>query len=98
MNQGDFFLHFFHYFNTISEFRKPLEFDNAPEFIKQLQFITVPDINTDAPERNELMKLLMRLKNGKSSIYIPVEFFKYAVEFDEFITMMHKLTISADST
>ena len=58
---------------------------NFSEYIQILQNANV-DINHATPDIPEIEKVVRTLENGKASIDVPSEFFKYAVDSAELLS------------
>ena len=83
--------HFMKHFKPSSELNEPIELMEAPFFIQQLQEIETDTIDTSPPNQIELIAVLKRLKNGKTSTDIHAEFLKYAVESKELIIELENM-------
>ena len=60
------------------------ELQDAVPFITQLRNIECTDINTAAPELEELMSTIRKLKNGKAASDVPSIFIKSAMKNKKF--------------
>ena len=82
--------HFKQHFNHTINIDDPIELTDAPAFIAKLQEVSI-DIQTAAPNQQEVREVLMNLKHGKASNDIPVAYLKYAAQSEELIEEMVKL-------
>ena len=90
--------YFMSHFNHEIPSDEPVELVDIPVFIKKLQNVSINGIKTSSPDKDELRKVLKKLKNGKAANDIPAEFLKYAESSDEFINEMHSLFTSIWTT
>ena len=90
--------HFEKHFNQPIGEDSPIELEEIPDFIKRLQEIKTDNIKTTAPEDEEIVNVLKKLKSGKASSDIPAEYYKYAVESPELIKEMKSLLKTIWST
>ena len=77
-------------FNDRIEKDQPLELTEIPEFAKKLQKLPI-EINSEPPNKNEIINTLKLLKNGNSSNYIPSAYLKYATDCEILIAELEKL-------
>ena len=66
----------------------PLELVEAPDYIRQLQSLDVQDIKTGPPDEEELRKVIKKMKCGKASCDVPMEYIKQSMSINEFATEM----------
>ena len=70
---------------------EPMELENMPDYIKELQEIEVDGLNASPPDLKELKLTIENLKNGKSANDIPAAYVKHAMKCDKFAQEMVKL-------
>ena len=83
--------HFVKHFNAEEEGTCPIELQDAPIFVRNLQDISIDDINSEPPSKDEIIKTLSSLKPYKAANDIPTAFIKYAMECDEVVNEMEML-------
>ena len=84
--------HFVKHFNgTLRIQFEPLELQEAPSFIKQIQEINCADMRTCPPDLKELRNTIKKLKNGKSANDIPAAYVKSAMQCRKFQDEIVKL-------
>ena len=77
--------HFSNHFDATNTNKNiPIELIETPDYIQSLQNTTCP-INHSPPSISEIKGTLKTLKNGKSSIDVPIEFLKYASEWSNYL-------------
>ena len=69
----------------------PIELVEAPNYIKQLQNLMMHDINTEPPDEMELRRVIRKMKSGKASSDVPIEYIKQSMCIDEFAKEMTEL-------
>lgn len=69
----------------------PIELEEVPEYIENLQKITTQEINIGPPDENELRDVIKNLKCGKASSDIPITYIKHSMCITEFVEEMVKL-------
>ena len=82
--------HFKKHFTSTAIEEDPVELILIPDVIEKLQNINL-EINSEPPTANELVSTIKKLKCGKSSNDIPVEYIKHSLESKSLLT---KLQIS----
>ena len=60
--------------DTINEI--PIELIEAPEFLQALQAISTEDIKVGPPDESEILYIIKKLKDGKSTNDVPSTFIK----------------------
>ena len=83
--------HFKEHFNQNNEQEEPIELNDVPDYIKQLQNIDMNELNSAAPKIEEIKSTIKSLKNCKSASDIPAAYIKCAIKCDEFSAEMEKL-------
>ena len=83
--------HFKKHFNDHSTSDCPIELTEAPKFINDLQYTNCVDINTDAPDTEELYSTIQLMKNRKAANDVPLEYIKSAMKCKEFRSELVKL-------
>ena len=83
--------HFKQHFNPNRTDEPPIELHEAPMFLENLKKINIEGINTSSPSKKELKDIMKKLKGGKSSNDVPIEFLKAAVERDEITTELERI-------
>ena len=83
--------HFEKHFNPARKESDPPEFTNAPAFLEKLQNLHENSLNTAPPDRDELYKTIIKLKNGKSANDIPTIYIKSALTCKQFMDEIHSL-------
>ena len=76
--------YFVSHFNELSVTPEPMELENIPDYIKQLQEVEVEGLNASPPDLEELKMTIKSLQNGKSANDIPAAYVKHAMKCDEF--------------
>lgn len=76
--------YFAKHFGLPENSEEPIELMDAPDFIKKLNEIPA-DFDTLAPEKEEILNTLKRLKNGKSANDLPAIYLKSALQSEELI-------------
>ena len=70
----------------------PIELSNAPDFIQNLKELSdIGEINSEPPNRKEIISTLKHLKNGKASNDIKTIYLKSAVDSKEVVDEIVKL-------
>lgn len=82
--------HFSGHFSQEEEKKTPIELNEAPNFLKDLQADT-ECINVEPPSDEELLDVVNRLKSGKAANDIPAAFVKLALQNDEFFKEIKSL-------
>ena len=59
--------------------------------MQHLQSISTESIQNNVPDKQEIIKALKKLKNGKAANDIPSELLKYAVDCESLITELERL-------
>ena len=72
------------HFTAVPIDEDPIELENAPKFLDSLQSIPAEEIKTGPPDENELMDVIKRLKDGKSTNDTQSTFIKHALKCNEF--------------
>ena len=67
------------------------ELHQIPEYMKHLQLIATDSINVHIPDKDEIKKALLKLKNGKAANDIPPEFLKYASESESLLCELERM-------
>ncbi|MEO2222612.1 MAG: reverse transcriptase family protein, partial [Candidatus Poseidoniia archaeon] len=83
--------YFVNHFNTVDLADTPVELENAPEFVKRLQDISIEGISSAPPTKDEIIDTLKILKAYKSANDIPIAYIKYALDCGEVLEEMEKL-------
>ena len=83
--------HFKQHFNPNRADEPPIELHEAPMFLENLKKINIEGINTSSPSKKELKDIMKKLKGGKSSNDVPIEFLKAAVERYEITTELERI-------
>ena len=83
--------HFEKHFNAPMPKDEPHELHQIPEYMKHLQLIATDSINVHIPDKDEIKKALLKLKNGKAANDIPPEFLKYASESESLLCELERL-------
>ena len=81
--------HFKKHFTSTAIEEDPVELILIPDVIEKLQNVNL-EINSEPPTANELMSTIEKLKCGKSSNDIHVEYIKYSLESKKFIDEIKK--------
>ena len=76
--------YFAKHFGPQEECEEPIELVDAPDFIQKLKEVPA-DFNKLPPEKDEIVGILKKLKNGKSSNDLPAVYLKSAIESEELI-------------
>ena len=63
----------------------------APDYIKQLQSLDIQDIKTGPPDEEELRGVIKKIKCGKASCDVPMEYIKQSMSINEFASEMINL-------
>ena len=82
-------VYFAKHFGAQEECEEPIELD-APDFIQKLKEVPA-DFNKLPPEKDEIVGILKKLKNGKSSNDLPAVYLKSAIESEELINAILNL-------
>ena len=84
--------HFSQHFNpTFTSSTEPEELKNLPKHMQHLQSISTESIQNNVPDKQEIIKALKKLKNGKAANDIPSELLKYAVDCEPLLTELERL-------
>ena len=84
--------HFSQHFNpTFTSSTEPEELKNLPKHMQHLQSISTESIQNIVPDKQEIIKALKKLKNGKAANDIPSELLKYAVDCEPLLTELERL-------
>ena len=83
--------HFQKHFSLDEPVICPVELEEMPDFIAKLQLLSTDTIKTDAPDRDEILNVMKKLKNGKATNDIPSEFLKYAMTSEELLCEIESL-------
>ena len=84
--------HFSQHFNpTFTSSTEPEELKNLPKHMQHLQSISTESIQNNIPDKQEIIKALKKLKNGKAANDIPSELLKYAVDCEPLLTELERL-------
>lgn len=82
--------HFKNHFTSTAIEEDPVELILIPDVIEKLQNVNL-EINSEPPTTNELVSTIKKLKCGKSSNDIPVEYIKHSLESKKFVDEITKL-------
>ena len=83
--------HFKKHFNITTTQEPPIELQDAPPFIEQLQRINYEDIKSGAPDLTEICSTITSLKNGKAATDVPSVYLKSAIKNKKFQNEIVKL-------
>ena len=84
--------HFSQHFNpTFTSSTEPEELKNLPKHMQHLQSISTESVQNNVPDKQEIIKALKKLKNGKAANDIPSELLKYAVDCEPLLTELKHL-------
>ena len=89
--------YFAKHFGPREDKQDPIELQEAPSFVHKLQSIPV-NFNILPPEKKEIIDLLRRLKNGKSSNDLQAIYLKAAIESNDVIEELVELYKTVWST
>ena len=70
---------------------EPHELHQIPEYMKHLHLIATDSVNVHIPDKDEIKKTLLKLKNGKAANDIPPEFLKYASESESLLCELERM-------
>ena len=82
--------HFKKHFTSTAIEEDPVELILIPDVIEKLQNVNL-EINSEPPTTNELVSTIKKLKCGKSSNDIPVEYIKHSLDSKKFVDEITKL-------
>ena len=72
-------------------YEDPIELEETPDFITELQRITTNDIKIGPPDEVELTNVIKNLKGGKAASDIPIVYIKQSMSSREFVEEIVKL-------
>ena len=72
-------------------YEDPIELEETPDFIRELQRITTNDIKIGPPDEEELTSVINNLKGGKAASDIPIVYIKQSMGSREFVEEIVKL-------
>ena len=79
------------HFTTSNTKIEPIELQDAPEFVQVLRQVSFEGIDSTAPEKEEIKKVISKLKNGKTGIDFNSTIIKVAMECEELLNEITKL-------
>lgn len=68
-----------------------INLEDAPKFLSDLQNMNEVQLNTNAPEEDEVRSIISSLKNGKSANDVPAIFVKCAIDSKKFMNEIMEL-------
>ena len=83
--------HFKKHFTAETIDNEPIELIDAPTFLQLLQSISTEDIKVGPPDEREILYIIKKLKDGKSTNDIPSTFIKNAIGCADFKAELLKL-------
>ena len=79
------------HFQSAGAGAEPIELDQLPDTIKKLQEIPTLNMRSGPPDKEELLKVIRKIKNSNSASDTPITFIKHALNSNEFTSELLRL-------